>query len=209
MRLFALLAALIALLAFFAAAEFAMIRLAPSGFRCWLLKAIPSAAVDRCRSVCGGPCSPPSWGAALAPGGPGLGGRGLAAAWTSQTGRPQGGGHESMYLGVLVCLPGHPAGRLLLPKPWVMQQPDVSALAPGTGAGSANRTLSPCSRCLNACRWPAEAAWGCRALGRPGAGPLSRELETLIESNSVTGLCPMNAHSEKGLSPARHTGCAR
>ncbi|APD49441.1 hemolysin family protein [Synechococcus sp. CS-602] len=202
MRLFALLAALIALLAFFAAAEFAMIRLRPSRVQVLAAEGHPgAAAVDRLQKRLRRALLSTQLGAALALVALGWAGRGLAVRLDPQTGRPWI--DVLVFLG-LVCLATLLGG--LLPKAWVMHNPEVSALRLAPVLESANRTLSPLLSLLE------RLADGLlKLLGLPRhwdalvPGLSAGELETLIESNSVTGLMPDERNILEGVFSLRDT----
>ncbi|NQV09944.1 MAG: HlyC/CorC family transporter [Cyanobacteria bacterium] len=202
MRLFALLAALIALLAFFAAAEFALIRLRPSRVQVLAAEGYPgAAAVDRLQKRLRRALLSTQLGAALALVALGWAGRGLAVRLDPQTGRPWI--DVLVFLG-LVCLATLLGG--LLPKAWVMHNPEVSALRLAPVLESANRTLSPLLSLLE------RLADGLlKLLGLPRhwdalvPGLSAGELETLIESNSVTGLMPDERNILEGVFSLRDT----
>jgi len=202
MRLFALLAALIALLAFFAAAEFAMIRLRPSRVQVLAAEGHPgAAAVDRLQKRLRRALLSTQLGGRPGPGGPGLG-----RPWA---GRPPGSPDWAAWIDVLVflglvCLATLLGG--LLPKAWVMHNPEVSALRLAPVLESANRTLSPLLSLLE------RLADGLlKLLGLPRhwdalvPGLSAGELETLIESNSVTGLMPDERNILEGVFSLRDT----
>jgi len=202
MRLLALLAALIALLGFFAAGEFSLIRLRPSRVNVLAAEGVPGArAVERLQGRLRRALLATQLGAALALVALGWAGRGLAVRLDPETSRPW---IDVLVFLVLVCLATLLGG--LLPKAWVMHQPEVSALRLAPLLESVNRTLAPLLSVLE------HLADGLlRLLGLPrnwdalvpalSAG----ELETLIESNSVTGLMPDERNILEGVFSLRDT----
>jgi len=201
-RLLALLAALLALLAFFAAGEFALIRLRPSRVQVLAADGHPGArSVERLQGRLRRSLLSTQLGAALALVALGWAGRGLAVRLGPQTSRPW---IDVLVFLVLVSLATLLGG--LLPKAWVMHHPEVSALRLAPLLESVNRTLSPLLSVLE------RLADGLlRLLGLPrnwdalvpalSAG----ELETLIESNSVTGLLPDERNILEGVFSLRDT----
>ncbi|MCT0230262.1 hemolysin family protein [Synechococcus sp. CS-1324] len=202
MRLLALLAALIALLGFFAAGEFALIRLRPSRVKVLAAEGFRGAmAVERLQGRLRRALLSTQLGAALALVALGWAGRGLAVRLDPETSRPW---IDVLVFLLLVCLATLLGG--LLPKAWVMHRPEASALRLAPLLESVNRTLAPL---LSVLEHLADALL--RLLGLPrnwdalvpalSAG----ELETLIESNSVTGLLPDERNILEGVFSLRDT----
>jgi CBS domain containing-hemolysin-like protein len=197
MRVFAP-AVLLLLLAFFAASEFALIRLRPS--RVQLLEADGhpgAAAVARLQRRLRRALVATQLGMTLALLALGWSGRGLAERWSSQAaahGLAQG------WLDAGALLGG------LLPKAWVLHQPEATALRLAPLLEGLGRTLAPLLVVVERL-----TDLLLRLLGLPrqwdqlvpalSAG----ELETLIESDSVTGLMPDEREMLEGLFSLRDT----
>ena len=202
MRLLALLAALIALLAFFAAGEFALIRLRPSRVQVLAADGQPGArSVVRLQGRLRRALLSTQLGAALALVALGWAGRGLAVRLDPQTIQP--------WIDVLVFLALVSLATLfggLLPKAWVMQHPEVSALRLAPLLESVNRTLAPL---LSVLERLADGLLGLFGLPRNWDALVpalsAGELETLIESNSVTGLMPDERNILEGVFSLRDT----
>ena len=206
MRLFAP-AVLLLLLAFFAASEFALIRLRPS--RVQLLEADGrpgAAAVARLQRRLRRALVATQLGMTLALLALGWSGRGLAERWTQQAaqhGVPQGWLDAGVFL-ALVLLATLLGG--LLPKAWVLHQPEATAVRLAPLLEGLARTLAPLLLLVERL-----ADLLLRLVGLPrqwdqlvpalSAG----ELETLIESDSVTGLMPDERDMLEGLFSLRDT----
>jgi putative hemolysin len=209
MRLLAL-ALLLALMAFFAAGEFALIRLRPSRVQQLLEAQQPGArAVARLQQRLRRVLMATQLGAVLALAAVGWLGRGLAIQLASELGLSLGRSElqQLLDLGVfllLVLLATLIGG--LLPKAWVLHRPEGSALRLAPLLESLTRWLAPLLLLL-------EGISGVllRLLGLPhnwdelvpvlSAG----ELETLIESGSVTGLMPDERSILEGVFSLRDT----
>jgi len=200
-------AALLLLLAFFAASEFALIRLRPT--RVQLLEADGergATAVARLQRRLRRALVTTQLGMTLALLALGWTGRGLAERW--------GSGPAGAWLGqawldgllflVLVALATLLGG--LVPKAWVLHRPEASALRLAPVLEAVMRSLGPVLALLE------RLGNGLlRLLGLPrnwdelvpalSAG----ELETLIESNSVIGLMPDERDMLEGLFSLRDT----
>ncbi|MCP9942260.1 HlyC/CorC family transporter [Cyanobium sp. ATX 6E8] len=210
MQLLAL-AILLALLAFFAAGEFALIRLRPSRVQQLQESGEPGAqAVAKLQHRLRRVLVATQLGAALALVALGWAGRGLAerlGVWLgSQNGMgttPQGWLDAGVFL-LLVLLATVLGG--LLPKAWVLHRPEVSALRLAPLLDSVIRSLAPLLSLLE--RFSGTLL---RLLGLPrnwdelvpvlSAG----ELETLIETGSVTGLMPDERNILEGVFSLRDT----
>ena len=196
------LAALLALLAFFAAGEFALIHLRPS--RVQLLAADGhrgARSVARLQHRLRRALVATQLGAALALVALGWAGRGVAVRWDPTAQRPWIDLGVFLLLVVLATLLGG-----LVPKAWVLHRPEASALRLAPLLEAVNATLAPLLLLLE------RLGDGLlRLLGLPrnwdelvpalSAG----ELETLIESNSVTGLMPDERSILEGLFALRDT----
>ncbi|MFM7360434.1 MAG: hemolysin family protein [Cyanobium sp.] len=209
MRLLAL-ALLLALMAFFAAGEFALIRLRPSRVQQLLEAEQPGArAVARLQQRLRRVLMATQLGAVLALAAVGWLGRGLAIQLAAELGLSLGRSELQplLDLGVfllLVLLATLIGG--LLPKAWVLHRPEASALRLAPLLESLTRWLAPLLLLL-------EGISGVllRLLGLPhnwdelvpvlSAG----ELETLIESGSVTGLMPDERSILEGVFSLRDT----
>ena len=205
------LAVLIALLAFFAAGEFALIRLRPSRVQQLQEAKVPGAlAVARLQQRLRRVLVATQLGAVLALVALGWAGRGLAAQlalWLqSQAHRPtlpQSWLDVAVFV-VLVLVATLLGG--LLPKAWVLHRPEPSALALAPLLEAVSRSLAPLLLAI-------ERLSGVllRLLGLPrnwdqlvpvlSAG----ELETLIETGSVTGLMPDERNILEGVFSLRDT----
>ena len=205
------LAVLLALLAFFAAGEFALIRLRPSRVRQLEEAGEPGAhAVAKLQFRLRRVLVATQLGAALALVALGWAGRGVAeqlviALKTSGFSAvvPQGAVDGVVFLAVvlLATLFGG-----LVPKAWVLHRPEASALRLAPLLDSVSRTLAPLLSLI-------ERVNGLllRLLGLPrnwdelvpvlSAG----ELETLIETGSVTGLMPDERNILEGVFSLRDT----
>ncbi|MFM8258824.1 MAG: hemolysin family protein [Vulcanococcus sp.] len=206
MRVFAP-AVLLLLLAFFAASEFALIRLRPS--RVQLLEADGrpgAAAVARLQRRLRRALVATQLGMTLALLALGWSGRGLAERWSqlaAEHGLGQGWLDAAVFLG-LVLLATLLGG--LLPKAWVLHQPEATALRLAPLLEGLGRTLAPLLLVVERL-----TDLLLRLLGLPrqwdqlvpalSAG----ELETLIESDSVTGLMPDERDMLEGLFSLRDT----
>ena len=205
------LAVLLALLAFFAAGEFALIRLRPSRVRQLEEAGEPGArAVAKLQSRLRRVLVATQLGAALALVALGWAGRGVAeqlvlvlkAAGLSAV-VPQGAADVVVFL-VVVLLATLFGG--LVPKAWVLHRPEASALRLAPLLDSVSSTLAPLLSLI-------ERVNGLllRLLGLPhnwdelvpvlSAG----ELETLIETGSVTGLMPDERNILEGVFSLRDT----
>ncbi len=202
MRLLVLLAALLTLLAFFAAAEFALLHLRPSRAQVLAADGRPGArAIERLQQRLRRTLVATQLGVTLALVALGWAGRGLAERLDPLA--------QRIWVALLVFLALVAVATVLggvLPKAWVLHRPEASALrlAPLLEWGS--RTLSPLLIVLERL---SDALL--RLLGLPrnwdalvpalSAG----ELETLIESNSVTGLLPDERNILEGVFSLRDT----
>jgi putative hemolysin len=200
-------AALLFLLAFFAASEFALIRLRPT--RVQLLEAEGergATAVGRLQRRLRRALVATQLGMTLALVALGWTGRGLAERW----GRGSAGAWLGQaWLDVLVFVGLVVLATLLgglLPKAWVLHRPEASALRLAPVLEAVMRSLGPLLALLE------RLGNGLlRLLGLPrnwdelvpalSAG----ELETLIESNSVIGLMPDERDMLEGLFSLRDT----
>ena len=197
------LAVLIALLAFFAAGEFALIRLRPSRVQQLQEARVPGAqAVARLQYRLRRVLVATQLGAVLALVALGWAGRGLAA----QLGlRLQSQAWLDAAVFVALVLVATLLGGLL-PKAWVLHRPEPSALALAPLLEAVSRSLAPLLLAI-------ERLSGVllRLLGLPrnwdqlvpvlSAG----ELETLIETGSVTGLRPDERNILEGVFSLRDT----
>ena len=197
------LAVLIALLAFFAAGEFALIRLRPSRVQQLQEARVPGAqAVARLQHRLRRVLVATQLGAVLALVALGWAGRGLAA----QLGlRLQSQAWLDAAVFVALVMVATLLGGLL-PKAWVLHRPEPSALALAPLLEAVSRSLAPLLLAI-------ERLSGVllRLLGLPrnwdqlvpvlSAG----ELETLIETGSVTGLRPDERNILEGVFSLRDT----
>lgn len=205
------LAVLLAMLAFFAAGEFALIRLRPSRVRQLEEAGEPGAkAVAKLQHRLRRVLVATQLGAVLALVALGWAGRGLAerlGLWFASQPPlgpwPQGWLDAAVFL-VLVLLATVLGG--LLPKAWVLHRPEVSALRLAPLLDSVSRNLAPLLSLIE--RFSGVLL---RLLGLPrnwdelvpvlSAG----ELETLIETGSVTGLMPDERNILEGVFSLRDT----
>jgi CBS domain containing-hemolysin-like protein len=205
------LAVLLALLAFFAAGEFSLIRLRPSRVRQLEEAGEPGAhAVAKLQFRLRRVLVATQLGAALALVALGWAGRGVAEqlvlalkAAGFRAVVPQGAADVVVFL-VVVLLATLFGG--LVPKAWVLHRPEASALRLAPLLDSVSRTLAPLLSLI-------ERVNGLllRLLGLPrnwdelvpvlSAG----ELETLIETGSVTGLMPDERNILEGVFSLRDT----
>jgi putative hemolysin len=209
MRLLAL-ALLLALMAFFAAGEFALIRLRPSRVQLLLEANQPGArAVFRLQQRLRRVLIATQLGAVLALAAVGWIGRGLASQLALELGRGLGAAGQQPWLDLgvfllLVLLATLIGG--LLPKAWVLHRPEGSALRLAPLLESLTGWLAPLLLLLE------RLSGGLlRLLGLPrnwdelvpvlSAG----ELETLIESGGVTGLLPDERSILEGVFSLRDT----
>jgi len=197
------LAVLIALLAFFAAGEFALIRLRPSRVQQLQEARVPGAqAVARLQQRLRRVLVATQLGAVLALVALGWAGRGLAAQLGLQL-------QSQTWLDAAVFVALVLVATLLgglLPKAWVLHRPEPSALALAPLLEAVSRSLAPLLLAI-------ERLSGVllRLLGLPrnwdqlvpvlSAG----ELETLIETGSVTGLRPDERNILEGVFSLRDT----
>ncbi|MFM2080237.1 MAG: hypothetical protein RLZZ219_919 [Cyanobacteriota bacterium] len=206
MRLFAP-AGLLLLLAFFSAAEFALIRLRPTRVQVLEADGRPGAAsVARLQRRLRRALVATQLGMTLALVALGWSGRGLAErlAQGGRTGNLPQGWLDLGVFTLLVLLATLLGG--LLPKAWVLHRPEASALRLAPLLEALGRSLAPLLLLVERL-----AAGLLRLLGLPrhwdelvpalSAG----ELETLIESNSVTGLMPDERDMLEGLFSLRDT----
>ena len=198
-------AALLALLAFFAAGEFALIRLRPSLVQLLEADGHPGArSVARLQQRLRRALVATQLGMTLALVALGWTGRGLAERWgRSSTATTQAWVDLVVFL-VLVLVATLVGG--LVPKAWVLHRPEASALKLAPLLEALSRTLAPLLVVLE------RLGDGLlRLLGLPrnwdelvpalSAG----ELESLIESDSVTGLMPDERNILEGLFSLRDT----
>jgi CBS domain containing-hemolysin-like protein len=198
-------AALLALLAFFAAGEFALIRLRPSLVQLLEADGHPGArSVARLQQRLRRALVATQLGMTLALVALGWTGRGLAERWgRSSTATTQAWVDLAVFL-VLVLVATLVGG--LVPKAWVLHRPEASALKLAPLLEALSRTLAPLLVVLE------RLGDGLlRLLGLPrnwdelvpalSAG----ELESLIESDSVTGLMPDERNILEGLFSLRDT----
>ncbi|MFM7267891.1 MAG: hemolysin family protein [Cyanobium sp.] len=200
------LATLLALMAFFTASEFAVIRLRPSRVQQLRDDAITGAqAVARLQQRLRGVLVATQLGAVLALLAVGWTGRGLAGELGNKLGpsAAQAWIDTAVFL-VLVLLATFIGG--LLPKAWVLHRPEVSALQLAPLLESLTATLAPLLLVMERI-----TTLLLRLLGLPrnwdelvpvlSAG----ELETLIESGGVTGLMPDERSILEGVFSLRDT----
>jgi CBS domain containing-hemolysin-like protein len=198
-------AALLALLAFFAAGEFALIRLRPSLVQLLEADGHPGArSVARLQQRLRRALVATQLGMTLALVALGWTGRGLAERWArSSPATTQAWVDLAVFL-VLVLVATLVGG--LVPKAWVLHRPEASALKLAPLLEALSRTLAPLLVVLERL---GDALL--RLLGLPrnwdelvpalSAG----ELESLIESDSVTGLMPDERNILEGLFSLRDT----
>jgi putative hemolysin len=209
MRLIALATLLLVLLAFFAAAEFALVRLRPSRVQQLLESGVAGAAtVARLQRRLRRVLVACQLGAVLALLALGWAGESLAqqaAQWCAGLGLQVPVGWLEAAVFVVLALLATLLGGLL-PKAWVLHQPEASALALAPLLDSVNRGLAPLLSLIEAL-----SGLGLQLLGLPrnwdqlvpvlSAG----ELETLIETGSVTGLMPDERNILEGVFSLRDT----
>lgn len=196
------LAALLLLLAFFAAGEFALIRLRPSRVQQLQADGHPGArAVARLQQRLRRALVATQLGSALALVALGWLGRGLAVRLDPAVQRPWIDLSVFLALVVLATLVGG-----LVPKAWVLHRPEASALRLAPLLEAVSRSLAPLLLVLE------RLGDGLlRLLGLPrnwdqlvpalSAG----ELETLIETGGVTGLMPDERSILEGVFSLRDT----
>ena len=198
-------AALLFLLAFFAASEFALIRLRPTRVQLLAEDGAPgAAAVARLQRRLRRALVATQLGMSLALVALGWTGRGLAERWGQTAGAPQQVWLDAgVFVGLvlLATLLG-----CVVPKAWVLHRPEATALQLAPLLEALHRTLAPLLAVVE------RLADGIlRLLGLPrhwdqvvpalSAG----ELETLIESDSVVGLMPDERDMLEGLFSLRDT----
>ena len=200
------LATLLALMAFFAAGEFAVIRLRPSRVQQLQDDEVPGArAVARLQQRLRWVLVATQLGAVLALLAVGWTGRGLAGQLAGSLGLSLGQAWtDALVFLVLVLLATVVGG--LLPKAWVLHRPEASALQLAPLLESLTRTLAPLLLLIERI-----TALLLRLLGLPrnwdelvpvlSAG----ELETLIETGGVTGLMPDERSILEGVFSLRDT----
>jgi len=202
MRLLAL-AALLLLLAFFAASEFALIRVRPSRVRQLLDDGVAGArAVARLQQRLRGVLVTTQLGAVLALLALGWAGRSLGSRWLASW-LPQPWADAVVFV-LLVLLATILAG--LLPKAWVLHRSETSALRLAPWLEAVSRSLMPLLLIIERL---SEALLSLLGLPRNwdqlvpvlSAG----ELETLIESGGVTGLKPDERNILEGVFSLRDT----
>ena len=198
-------AALLFLLAFFAASEFALIRLRPTRVQLLAEDGAPgAAAVARLQRRLRRALVATQLGMSLALVALGWTGRGLAERWGQTAGAPQQVWLDAGVFVGLVLLATLLGG--VVPKAWVLHRPEATALQLAPLLEALHRTLAPLLAVLE------RLADGIlRLLGLPrhwdqlvpalSAG----ELETLIESDSVVGLMPDERDMLEGLFSLRDT----
>ncbi len=205
------LAVLLALLAFFAASEFALIRLRPSRVQQLEEAGEPGArAVSKLQHRLRRVLVATQLGAVLALAALGWSGRGLAerlGLWLTRQGGGQPVPQALVDAGVflaLVLLATVLGG--LLPKAWVLHRPELSALRLAPLLDAVSRCLAPLlslierlsGGLLRLLRLPRN--WD-ELVPVLSAG----ELETLIETGSVTGLMPDERNILEGVFSLRDT----
>ena len=196
---------LLGLVAFFAASEFALIRLRPTRVQLLAEDGAPGAsAVARLQRRLRRALVATQLGMSLALVALGWTGRGLAERWGQTAGAPQ-----QVWLDVGVFVGLVLLATLLggvVPKAWVLHRPEATALQLAPLLEALHRTLAPLLAVVE------RLADGIlRLLGLPrhwdqlvpalSAG----ELETLIESDSVVGLMPDERDMLEGLFSLRDT----
>ena len=188
------LAVLLALLAFFAAGEFALIRLRPSRVQQLQEAGEPGAqAVAKLQHRLRRVLVATQLGTALALVALGWAGRGLAeqlggALAASPGAIPQVWLDAGLFL-VLVLLATVLGG--LLPKAWVLHRPESSALRLAPLLAAVSRNLAPLLSLIERCSGVLLHLLGLPRNWDELVPALSAgELETLIETGNVTGLMP-------------------
>ena len=200
------LATLLALMAFFAAGEFAVIRLRPSRVQQLQDDEVPGArAVARLQQRLRWVLVATQLGAVLALLAVGWTGRGLAGQLAGSLGLSLGQAWTDAVVFLVLVLLATVVGGLL-PKAWVLHRPEASALQLAPLLESLTRTLAPLLLLIERI-----TALLLRLLGLPrnwdelvpvlSAG----ELETLIETGGVTGLMPDERSILEGVFSLRDT----
>ncbi len=205
------LAVLLALLAFFAAGEFALIRLRPSRVQQLLEAGEPGAqAVAKLQHRLRRVLVATQLGTALALVALGWAGRGIAeqltvalAARSGAGAIPQGWLDAGVFL-VLVLLATVLGG--LLPKAWVLHRPESSALRLAPLLAAVSRNLAPLLSLIERCSGVLLSLLGLPRNWDELVPALSAgELETLIETGNVTGLMPDERSILEGVFSLRDT----
>jgi putative hemolysin len=198
------LAVLLALLAFFAAAEFALIRLRPSRVQQMAEAGTAgAAAVARLQQRLRRVLVATQLGAALVLVALGWAGRGLAERLGDGLGWPPLVLDAALFL-VLVLLATLLGG--LVPKAWVLHRPEASALQLAPLLESFSRSLAPLLSVIERLTTGLLCLLGLpRNWDELVPGLSAGELETLIESGSVTGLMPDERNILEGVFSLRDT----
>ena len=200
-----LLLVLLALPAFFAAVEVSLLRLRTSRVRVLAEQGVPGAeAVHRLQRRMRRALLMTQLGTTLSLLALGWAGGGLARDWWQVHGVETGRWWSLGWFVVLVVVATLVAG--LLPRAWVLSQPERAALVLAPVLESVMRVLRPLLSPLGGC-----ASVVLRLLGFPArwdslGSPLTAgELETLIESGGVTGLRPDERNILEGVFALRDT----
>jgi CBS domain containing-hemolysin-like protein len=198
-------AALLFLLAFFAASEFALIRLRPSRVQLLEEDGAPGAsAVARLQRRLRRALVATQLGMTLALLALGWTGRGLAERWGQQAGAPPQRWLDLAVFVALVLLATLLGG--LLPKAWVLHRPEATALKLAPLLEALQRTLAPLLVVVERLGDGLLRLLGLpRNWDQPVPALSANELETLIESNSVVGLMPDERDMLEGLFSLRDT----
>jgi CBS domain containing-hemolysin-like protein len=198
-------AALLFLLAFFAASEFALIRLRPSRVQLLEEDGAPGAsAVARLQRRLRRALVATQLGMTLALLALGWTGRGLAERWGQQAGAPPQRWLDLAVFVALVLLATLLGG--LLPKAWVLHRPEATALKLAPLLEALQRTLAPLLVVVERLGDGLLRLLGLpRNWDQPVPALSANELETLIESNSVVGLMPDERAMLEGLFSLRDT----
>jgi CBS domain containing-hemolysin-like protein len=198
-------AALLFLLAFFAASEFALIRLRPSRVQLLEEDGAPGAsAVARLQRRLRRALVATQLGMTLALLALGWTGRGLAERWGQQAGAPPQHWLDLAVFVALVLLVTLLGG--LLPKAWVLHRPEATALKLAPLLEALQRTLAPLLLVVERLGDGLLRLLGLpRNWDQPVPALSANELETLIESNSVVGLMPDERDMLEGLFSLRDT----
>ncbi|MFM2122998.1 MAG: hypothetical protein RLZZ589_1435 [Cyanobacteriota bacterium] len=198
-------AALLFLLAFFAASEFALIRLRPSRVQLLEEDGAPGAtAVARLQRRLRRALVATQLGMTLALLALGWTGRGLAERWGQQAGAPPQRWLDLAVFVALVLLATLLGG--LLPKAWVLHRPEATALKLAPLLEALQRTLAPLLLVVERLGDGLLRLLGLpRNWDQPVPALSANELETLIESNSVVGLMPDERDMLEGLFSLRDT----
>jgi CBS domain containing-hemolysin-like protein len=198
-------AALLFLLAFFAASEFALIRLRPSRVQLLEEDGAPGAtAVARLQRRLRRALVATQLGMTLALLALGWTGRGLAERWGQQAGAPQQRWLDLAVFVALVLFATLLGG--LLPKAWVLHRPEATALKLAPLLEALQRTLAPLLVVVERLGDGLLRLMGLpRNWDQPVPALSANELETLIESNSVVGLMPDERDMLEGLFSLRDT----